>query len=110
MYFLIVVVSVLIASVAQILLKKSAMQAHHSVFSQYMNALVICGYFLLGISLIANIFAMSKGVELKVVSIVESFSYLFVPILSYLFFKEKITPRKIVSIIIIMVGVTLFFL
>ena len=109
-YLLMAIFSVLIASLAQILLKKGAMMTHTSFVKEYFNIWVVGGYLIMGSSLLINIFAMSRGIKLKEISIVESFSYLFVPILSYLFFKENITPRKIVSIIIIMVGITLFFL
>jgi drug/metabolite transporter (DMT)-like permease len=45
----------------------------------------------------------------KEVSIIESLSYLFVPVLSWFFFKEKITWRKAGAIAVIMAGVVMFF-
>ena len=56
-----------------------------------------------------NIFAMSRGVALKEVSIIESLSYLFVPLLSFLIFKEKLTWIKIIAILVIIVGIIVFF-
>ena len=46
----------------------------------------------------------------KEVSIIEALSYLFVPVLSWLFFKEKITWRKAGAIVVIMAGVVVFFI
>ena len=63
----------------------------------------------MGMSLLLNIFCMSQGVQVKEVSIIESLSYLFVPLLSWLFFKEKITWRKAGAIAVIMAGVIMFF-
>ena len=46
---------------------------------------------------------------MKEVSIIESLSYLFVPLLSWLFFKERITWQKAGAIAVIMTGVVVFF-
>ena len=109
MYYIIVILSVLIASVAQMLLKKGATLPHESFIGEYLNRWVIGGYALLGLSLVANIFAMSHGVHVKDVSIIESLSYLFVPLLSLLLYKEKIGWRKIGAIAVIMAGIVIFF-
>jgi len=53
---------------------------------------------------------MSKGLQLKELSIIESVSYFFVPALSWLLFKEPVNRRKAVAIAIIIVGVIVFFL
>ena len=60
-------------------------------------------------TMLMNIFAMSKGVQVKEVSIIESMSYLFVPALSFMIFKEKLTWRKVGAIAIIVIGVIVFF-
>ncbi len=109
MYYIIVILSVLIASFAQMLLKKGAALPHESFIGEYLNRWVIGGYALLGVSLVANIFAMSRGVLVKEVSIIESLSYLFVPLLSLLFFKDHVGWRKMGAIVIIMIGIAVFF-
>ena len=60
-------------------------------------------------TMMMNIFAMSRGVEVKEVSIIESMSYLFVPILSFVIFNERLTWRKVCAIIVIVSGVLVFF-
>ena len=109
MYILLAVFSVLMASFAQMMLKKSAATERNSWVREYLNGWVVGGYFIMGASMLINIFAMSRGVQLKELSVVESFSYLFVPLLSWMFFKEKVTWRKAGAIVMIMVGVVLFF-
>ena len=97
------------AAIAQMLLKKSATLSHSSFIKEYLNPWVIGGYALMGISLIVNIFAMTHGIQIKEISIIESLSYLFVPCLSWMIFKESITLRKGISIGIIIVGIVIFF-
>jgi drug/metabolite transporter (DMT)-like permease len=109
MFYLVVILSVFTASVAQMLLKKGASQPHGSFLKEYLNPWVIGGYALLGLSLVVNVWALSKGIQVKEVSILESLSYLFVPVLSYLCFKERLNWKKAASIAIILVGILIFF-
>ena len=109
MYYIIVILSVFVASVAQMLLKKGAMVKHTSFIFEYLNPWVIGGYSLMILSLLANIFAMSKGVQVKEVSTIEALSYLFVPLMALLCYHEKISFRKMVSIFIILIGIFIFF-
>ena len=110
MYKLLVAVSVLAAAGAQMLLKRGAKKDYPTIWKQYLNPWVIGGYGIMGASLLLNIFCLSRGVQVKEVSIIESLSYLFVPLLSWLFFKEKITWRKAGAIAVIMAGVVVFFI
>lgn len=109
-YKLIVILSVFTAACAQMLLKKGATIQYPSVVKQYLNPWVIGGYGIMGLVMLVNIFAMSKGVQLKEVGIIESLSYLFVPCLSWMIFKERLTWLKILAIAIIMCGVIVFFI
>lgn len=109
MYYLLVIFSVLSAAGAQMLLKKGADGTYHSWWRQYLNGYVIAGYAIMFACMALNIFAMSRGVALKEVSIIESLSYLFVPLLSFLIFKEKLTWIKIIAILVIIVGIIVFF-
>ena len=61
-------------------------------------------------TMMMNIFAMSRGVEVKEVSIIESMSYLFVPILSFVIFKERLTWRRVGAIVVIIIGIIVFFI
>ena len=109
MYYLIVILSVMAAAGAQMLLKKAATIHYPSLWRQYVNPWVIGGYAIMGLAMLANVFAMSKGVQLKEVGIIESLSYLFVPCLAFMLFKEKLGWKKVGAIGIIMVGIIIFF-
>ena len=110
MYYILVISSVFLAACAQMLLKQGARQQYATWWRQYMNGWVIGGYAIMFATMMINIFAMSRGVQVKEVSIIESMSYLFVPALSFFIFKEKLTWRKIFAIAIIITGVIVFFI
>lgn len=110
MYYLLVILSVLSAAGAQMLLKQGARKEYPSFLRQYLNPWVISGYGIMGASLLLNIFCLSRGVQVKEISIIESLSYLFVPVFSWIVFKESVTWRKAGAIAVIMAGVLVFFL
>lgn len=110
MYQLLVIGSVLMGAGAQMLLKKGASLPHASFLKEYLNPWVLGGYAVMGLALLLNVFAMSRGVQVKEVGIIESLSYLFVPLLSYWFFQERLTKKQILSIGLIIAGVVVFFL
>lgn len=109
-YYILVVLSVFSAAVAQMLLKKGASMGYPSLVRQYLNPWVMGGYIIMGCSLLLNVFCMSRGVQLKEMGGIESLSYLFVPVLSWIFFKESITFKKVCAIAVIMAGVVVFFI
>ena len=108
-YYILVVLAVFSAAGAQMLLKKGASMGYPSLVRQYLNLWVIGGYAIMGCSLLLNVFCLSRGFQLKEMGGIESLSYLFVPLLSWFFFKESITWKKAGAIALIMVGVVVFF-
>ena len=118
MYYILVILSVFAAACAQMLLKKGSLTPAPSpkgegrvwwFLKQYLNPWVIGGYAIMFASMVVNIWAMSKGVMVKEVSIIESLSYLFVPLLSFCLFSEKLTWKKVGTIGVIIVGIIIFF-
>lgn len=110
MYYILVISSVFLAACAQMLLKQGARQQYAQWWRQYVNGWVIGGYAIMLGTMLLNIFAMSKGIEVKEVSIIESMSYLFVPALSFVIFNERLTWQKVGAIGIIIVGIIVFFI
>lgn len=106
-YIIILLFSVFIASISQIVLKKSANKKHQTLMKEYLNIQVIVGYGLLFISTILTIFAL-RGLPYKSVPIIEATGYVYILILSHLFLKEKITRRKVLGNIIIILGIIIF--
>lgn len=109
MYYILVILAVFSAACAQMLLKQGARQEYAHWWQQYLNIWVISGYFILFGSMVLNVFAMSNGVQIKELSIIEALGYIFIPTLSFVIFKEKLTWRKMCAIAIIIIGVIVFF-
>lgn len=110
MFRIIVITDVLAAAFAQMLLQKGALVKWETVLRQYLNGWVIGGYGIMAAAMIMNIFAISNGVAVKEVSVIESLSYLFVPSLSLLFFNRKLKRKQVLAIGIIVLGVLVFFI
>ena len=108
-YYVYMLLSVVLASFSQILLKISANKTYDYWLREYLNVPVIMGYGLLFISMVLTIFAF-KGLDYKMASIIDSLGYVFVMILGYLFFKEKITRNKFFGAMLIVLGVIVFIL
>lgn len=106
-YVIILIVSVAIASFAQILLKKSAEKNYSSPLREYLNPYVICGYGLMFLSMFMTITSYS-GLDYTNVPVIESLGYVMVMILSYFFFKEKITKRKVMGMLLILMGIFIY--
>lgn len=108
-YFLILLLSVVVASFSQILLKKSSAKTYPSLLREYLNPHVICGYGMMFLSLFLTILAY-RGLDFTNVPVVESSGYVMVMVLSYFFFREKFTRRKIIGMLFIMGGIVVYYL
>lgn len=109
MGFFLYLLSVIIASCSQILLKKSAMKQYPSFLREYVNPYVISGYGMLFGSMLLTIVAY-KGIEFKNGPIIESLGYVLVIMMSRIIFKERITKSKIIGTLCIIAGVMIFVL
>ncbi len=110
MCYILMVLSVTVSAFSQILLKKSAKKEHDSVIKEYLNIFVIIGYGMMMATTVLTLFAYKTGLEYKSGPIIESLGYVLVMILSYLFFKEKITAKKLIGNIIIILGIVVFYI
>lgn len=108
-YLLILLLSVVIASFAQILLKKSAEKTYASPLREYLNVYVICGYGMMFLSMFITVLAY-RGLDFSNVPVLESLGYVAVMLLSFLFFKEKITKRKLIGMAVILAGIFVYYL
>jgi drug/metabolite transporter (DMT)-like permease len=101
-----------ISAVAQIFFKKGAqnlpqlgpMALVANPLLALRNAPLLTGLCLYGLFMILFVVAL-KDTELSILYPVISFSYVWVALLSFILFDEKINPFKAFGIVIIMVGV-----
>ena len=107
-YFFLIA-SVLVASFSQLLLKKGAQGKYETFLQQYLNPWVISGYLMMFGSVFLTILGL-RTLDYMNAPVVEAFGYVLVPVLSAVFFHEKITLRKSVGIGCIVVGVIVFYL
>ncbi len=103
------VIAVLVASCSQVLLKKSANIEYENKIKEYINPYVIIGYVMMIVSTLLTIYAYT-GLEYKNGPIIESLGYIFIMILSWLFFKEKITKKKLFGNILILMGIAIYYM
>ena len=108
MFLLLALLSVIIASFSQVMLKLGAGKTYHSKIREYLNFYVITGYGMLFVSMILTIVAYSHLSYLSV-PVVEAVGYVLVPVLSYFIFKEKITKRKLLGILFILLGIMVYY-
>ena len=109
LFYLIVIIGIFVSSCSQVLLKRSAIQTHKSIISEFINWRIILAYLIFLGSMFINIIGYTKGIQVKDMPILESLGYIFVPILSYMYFKEKIHVRTILSISLIIIGIVIFY-
>lgn len=102
---LLFIFSVFIASCSQILLKKGSENQSSLFFNKY----TISGYAVLVVSTFCTALAY-KTMNLSFGVLLESLSYIFVPILSYKFLKEKVSKIRILGMVIIITGIIVFSL
>ena len=109
MLYLFVIMGMFACSCSQILLKNSANKKHSSFIASMLNWRVILAYVIFFGSMFINVTAMSHGLNLKELPILEASSYLFVPLLSYLFLKEKIGLRELGAMFLVFFGILVFY-
>lgn len=99
----------LFTAVSQILLKQSADKTYRHPIFEYLNWRVILSYGIFAGVLLLNTYAYTK-VDMKYGAVIDTFSYVFVMILSFLILKEKMTKRRLIGNLIIMTGVFIYTL
>ena len=109
LYAGIMVFGVLISSFSQVLLKRSADREHATRFREYLNPAVLTAYTVFFLATFCTVFAY-RVIPLSMGPILESSSYVFVTLFGYLFFREKLTKRKITALALILCGIGIYTL
>ncbi|MBR3396238.1 MAG: EamA family transporter [Lachnospiraceae bacterium] len=106
---LILLASVLVASVSQIILKVSANREHESRIKEYLNPLVITAYVMLLGSTVLTMLAL-RHLPLSHQPLYESASYIFVSVMGFFLLKERFTKKKLLGLALILAGIFIFSL
>ena len=108
-YSLIMVFGSLIASISQIMLKKSAQNQYPNKLKEYLNPLVIIAYVLFFGTTFISMYAL-KVVPLSMGPILEASGYIFVAVFSYIFLKERMTKKQLFGMALIIIGIVFYSL
>lgn len=108
-YILLMLASVFLASISQVMLKKSAQKTYKNKLYEYLNPLVIGSYTIFIGTTFVSVVAY-RGVPLSLGPILEATSYLYITFFGILIFKEKINLKKIVAMIFIIMGILVYSL
>ncbi len=98
---------VLISSVSQVLLKKSAMKQYDSLLQQYLNPYVAVAYTMFFASSLLTIFAYRK-LPLSMGPVLEATSYIYVTVFGVTIFKEKMGMRNYLALALILAGIFVY--
>lgn len=108
-YIAIWMFSVFISSVSQVMLKIAANRTYDKKIKEYVNPIVITAYGIFFVSTLLTMYAL-KFVPLTMSPIIESTSYIFVPVLGVFMLREKISRRRWLGMGIMLVGIFVFTL
>ena len=108
-YAVLILIGTFISSVAQVMLKKAARRQYASFWQEYLNPRVIIAYVIFfGASLLA-VFAY-RAVPLSMGPILESTGYIYVTVFGVVIFHEKLSPRKLAALGLILGGIVVYSL
>ena len=108
-YSAILLFGVFISAISQVMLKKAAMKHYDSPVQEYMNPLVIFAYVLFVGTTFLSIIAY-RGIPLSMGPLLEATSYIYITIFGVCIFKEKLNPKKIVALLLIVGGILVYSL
>lgn len=100
---------VLISSVSQVLLKKSAMKSHDSAIREYLNPYVIFAYALFVGSTLLSVIAY-RGIPLSMGPILDATGYLWVTLFGVTLFHERLGGRRTLALALIIGGIVVYAL
>lgn len=106
-YLIILFAATFFSAFSQVLLKQSALKQHKSFIYEYLNWRVILAYGIAFAVLFVNTYAYT-GVDMKYGPVIDTFTYVFVMLLSFLLLKEKFNRGQIIGNLIIIVGVIVY--
>ena len=106
-YVFLYILGVVISAFAQVLLKKSADSKKENLIKEYLNFKTIASYTIFFVATLLTVLSY-KYIPLSFGPILGTLEYLFVGVLGYFLLKEKIKKKKIIGLIIIILGVFIY--
>ncbi|NMF26625.1 EamA family transporter [Olsenella umbonata] len=108
-YALFALFGVFISGISQVLLKKSAGRQYSSAIREYLNPLVIVAYAMFFGATLLSVYAY-KGIPLSMGPILDATGYVYVTIFGITIFHEKLNARRILALVLIILGIVVYSL
>lgn len=108
-YIMVLFVATIFSAASQVLLKQSARIEHKSWIYEYLNWRVITAYVIFFGVLCSTTYAYTK-VDMRYGPVIDTFTYVFVMILSFVILKEKFTKGQLIGNLLIIAGVLIYTL
>ena len=106
-YALIMMFGTFISAISQVILKKAAGKIYENKIREYVNLPVISAYTIFVLATFLSVFAY-KVVPLSMGPILEATSYIYITLFGVMIFKERLTKRKLIALITIIVGIVVY--
>ena len=103
----ILLLSVFISSISQVMLKKASLRKYDNFWQEYLNPLVLGAYVIFFGTTFLSIFAY-KVIPLSLGPALEATSYIYITFFGVVVFKEKLTKKKVFSLILIVAGILIY--
>ena len=108
-YLIILFVATFFSAGSQVLLKQSARREYDKWIYEYLNWRVITAYAIAFGVLFINTWAFTK-VDMRYGSVIDTFTYVFVMLLSFFLLKEKFNAKQLLGNLLIICGVLVYTL
>ncbi|MGI6068799.1 MAG: EamA family transporter [Blautia sp.] len=108
-YMLLMFAGTLFTAISQVLLKQSASRTYRHPIYEYLNWRVILSYGIFFGVLLLNTYAYTR-VDMKYGAVIDTCSYLFVMLLSWLILKERFSKGRLAGNLIILTGIFIYTL
>lgn len=91
------------------MLKKAALKKHDNIIKEYLNPLVIIAYAVFFGTTLIGVLAY-KGIPLSLGPILETTGYLYITFFGVVIFKEKLSFKKVLALLLIICGIFIYAL
>ena len=102
-------ISVFISALSQVILKKSTFKHYDSIIKEYINIPVILAYSIFFVATMIAVLAF-RILPLSLGMALDTTSYLYITFFGVVIFKEKLTKKKIFSLMLIVLGILVYAL
>ena len=106
-YMLVLFVATIFSAASQVLLKQATRREYKSWIYEYLNWRVITAYGIFFAVLLSTTYAYTH-VDMKYGPVIDTFTYVFVMLFSFVLLRERFTKGQLIGNLIIIAGVLIY--